>query len=198
MKIYYSPYSPFVRKVLVCAAELGIVLEQVANSAHPVNRDRDIVAHNPLGQVPTLLTGDGVLYDSRVICEYLNAQAGGALFPAAGPQRWRALVEQSLADGVLNACLLMRYEQVARTPGRYDEAWFDAQHEKVNDGLDRFEQWAGELGERVDIGSIAIACALGYLDLRFPDQGWRRRPALARWYERFAQRPSMRATQHPQ
>ncbi len=61
MKIYYSPYSPFVRKVLVCAAELGIVLEQVANSAHPVNRDRDIVAHNPLGQVPTLLTGDGVL-----------------------------------------------------------------------------------------------------------------------------------------
>lgn len=111
MKLFYSPTSPFVRKVMVVAHELGLAdrLERLPSAAHPVNRDKSIISHNPLGQVPTLLTDDGqVLADSRVICEYLDDLAGGGLFPKAGAARWRALVDQTLGDGLLGAALLAR------------------------------------------------------------------------------------------
>ena len=117
MKIYYSPTSPFVRKCLVVAHELGIGdrLERVPADAHPVKRDRNLVAVNPLGQVPALVTDDGaVLYDSRVIAEYLNDLEDGGIFPGDGPERWRALTEMSLADGMTDAALLTRYETAAR------------------------------------------------------------------------------------
>ena len=113
MKLFYSSTSPFVRKVLVVAYELGLAdrIERLACAAHPVNRDRTIIAHNPLGQVPTLVLEDGrMLADSRVICEYLNDLAGGTIFPS-GSQRWEALVAQTLADGLLDAALLGRYER---------------------------------------------------------------------------------------
>ncbi|MEK6346228.1 MAG: glutathione S-transferase family protein [Burkholderia sp.] len=195
--VYYSPMSPFVRKVLVCAAELGITLEHLSRQLSPVSRNAEVAEHNPLGQVPTL-TGialDEALYDSRVICEYLDAPHG-RLFPS-GDARWRALREQALADGLLNAALLRRYEQVIRPDGGRHAAWDAGQHEKVVAALDRFEQWAPGFGARVEIGTISIACALGYLDLRFPEENWRARPALAAWHAQFAQRPSMRDTQHP-
>jgi glutathione S-transferase len=124
MKIYYSPASPFVRKVMICAAELGLEIERLPSAVGPVARDQTVVADNPLGQVPTFLADDGTaLYDSRVICEYLDAHAGGRLFPAAGPARWRALVEQSLGDGVLGAALLARYETVLRPPNGQGALW---------------------------------------------------------------------------
>src|SRR5664279_571694 len=113
MKILYSAASPFVRKCLVAAHELGQAgrIELVPAAAHPVNRDPSIVAHNPLGKVPTLITDDGaVLYDSRVICEYLNALGDGGLIPREGPQRWQVLTAQSLADGIMDAAVLTRYE----------------------------------------------------------------------------------------
>jgi glutathione S-transferase len=203
LRVYYSPYSPFVRKVLVCAAELGVPVERLACNANPVTRDATVVARNPLGQVPTLLMGehedeqDRALYDSRVICEYLDAPYG-KLFPAAGEARWRALREQALADGLLGAALLMRYEQVIRPEGLRYAPWFDGQHEKVGSALDQLAAWAPEFGERVDIGTITAACALGYLDLRFPDEGWRSRTALADWFARFSARASMQATRHPE
>lgn len=199
MKVYYSPYSPFVRKVLISAAELGVELEKLPCSAHPIDRDRQIVADNPLGQVPTLFTDDGLaLFDSAVICEYLDTTAGGSLIPRSGTARWQRLVEQALADGALNACLLMRYEQVIRPDALRMDAWFDAQRSKVHDALDRFEQWSATFAERIDIGTIAIACVLGYLDLRFSDEPWRERaPTLAAWYRHFSQRPSMQSSQHP-
>ena len=112
MKVYYSPASPFVRKVLVSAHELGLAdrIELLSCAAHPINRDQEIVAHNPLGQVPTFFTDDGsVIYDSRVICEYLDSFSPGRLL-GSGESRWRALTEQSLADGLLDAALLARYE----------------------------------------------------------------------------------------
>ncbi|WP_414447807.1 glutathione S-transferase family protein [Burkholderia sp. 22PA0099] len=195
--VYYSPMSPFVRKVLVCAAELGIELEPLSRQLSPVSRNAEVAAHNPLGQVPTLVGTplDEALYDSRVICEYLDAPHG-KLFPT-GDARWRALREQALADGMLNAALLRRYEQVIRPDGGRHAPWDDGQHEKVVAALDRFEQWAPEFGARVEIGTISIACALGYLDLRFPEQNWRARPALAAWHAQFAQRASMLATRHP-
>lgn len=194
MRIYYSPASPFVRKVTVCAAELGLTLEHLPAAAHPINRDHRIVADNPLGQVPTLFTDDGhVLYDSRVICEYLDTLAGGGrLFPAPGPARWRALTEQSLADGLLDAGLLARYEELTRPPGQRSETWRNGQFDKIRCALDEMEKRAAGFGDRCDIGTITVGCALGWLDFRFGDLAWREgRPALAAWFERFDARPSM-------
>ena len=197
MKVYFSPASPYVRKVMVSAAELGLELERLPSSAHPVNRDRTIVADNPLGKVPTFFADDGtVLYDSRVVCEHLDGLAGGGkLFPASGPARWRALVEQSLGDGLLDAALLARYEMNVRPAENRWNEWYDGQIDKVRCALDRMQQWAPELGERVDIGTITLGCALGYLDFRYPDLAWRNgRGALAGWFERFGARPSMAGT----
>jgi glutathione S-transferase len=197
MKVYFSPASPFVRKVLISAHELGLSdrIERLACAAHPINRDPDIVAHNPLGQVPTFFTDDGrVLYDSRTICEYLDAFGKGQLF-GAGDARWQALTNQSLADGLLDAALLARYETAARPQELRWDAWTRSQLEKVNSALDQFEHTTLKLGDRVDIGTITIACALGYLDFRFPDLGWRAsRPQLSSWFSEFEKRPAMQAT----
>lgn len=198
MKIYFSAASPFVRKCLVCAIELGLDerIERLAAAAHPINRDRNIVASNPLGKVPTFVTDDGaVLYDSRVICEYLDAIAAGKLFPREGTARWSVLTEQALADGLLDAAILTRYEGAMR-PAEYRWSdWTAGQLAKVRSALQVLEANAARYGGRVDIGTIAAGCALGYLDFRFPDIGWRTAsPALAGWYEGFAQRPSMQRT----
>lgn len=199
LQVYYSPFSPFVRKVLVSAAELGIDVERLPSNAHPVTRDATIVTLNPLGQVPTALIGgtDGdVLYDSRVICEYLD-HGHGKLFPAAGSARWQALREQALGDGTIGAALLMRYEQVIRPDGMRFGPWFDGQHEKILSAVAQFARWVPDFGTRVDIGTITVACALGYLDLRFPSEPWREYRELAVWYAAFAQRASMLGSQHP-
>lgn len=195
MQIYFSPTSPYVRKCLVSAHELGLDgrIRLLPSNAHPVNRDREIVARNPLGKVPTFFTDEGqVLFDSRVICEYLDTQAGGQLFPREGRARWQALTLQSLGDGMLDAALIARYEDVARPePLRWPD-WRAAQLDKIETSLAHLEADIGVLDGRVDIGSIAIGCALWYADLRFDTMGWRERfPAVARWYAEFRQRPSM-------
>jgi glutathione S-transferase len=198
MKIYYSATSPFVRKVMVAAQELGLAerIERLPASAHPINRNREIVAHNPLGQVPTLITDEGVmLADSRVICEYLDSLAGGVLFPASGPARWRALVDQAIGDGALGAALLARYETAVRPSERQAKEWIDGQLDKVATALAAIETAAASFGDRLDIGTIAFGCLLGYLDLRFADLKWREsHPATAAWFARFDQRPSMAST----
>jgi glutathione S-transferase len=201
VKIYYSATSPYVRKCLVAAHELGLrdLMELVPAAPHPVNRDQTVVRRNPLGKVPTLIADDGaILYDSRVVCEYLDALAKGHLFPAAGSARWTVLVEQSLADGMLDAAVLIRYETFTRPePLRWAE-WTAGQTEKVVSGLAEIERRAGSFDGRVDIGTIAIGCALGYLDLRLASLAWRERhPATALWFEQFAARESMRATRPP-
>lgn len=197
MKIYFSPASPFVRKCMVIAHELGLVdrIQKLPSAAGPVARDQTIIPDNPLGQVPTLITEDGQqLFDSRVICEYLNDLGGGALFPT-GAARWRVLTEQSLADGMLGAALLARYETVLRPePLRWD-GWYEGQMGKVRDGLAQLEKTAASLEGRLDIGTITIGCALGYLDFRYPHYDWRdSHPAVAAWFKTFNQRPSMQAT----
>lgn len=202
LKLYYSDTSPFVRKCLVCAHEAGVRgrIELVPAAAHPVNRDRGLVARNPLGKVPTLITEDGtVLYDSRVICEYLDAQGGGGLLPAAGPRRWGVLVDQALADGLMDAAVLTRYEIAARPDVLRWNDWVTGQLDKVTSGLADLERRAADLADRVDLGSIALACALGYLDFRFASLGWRARyPAAADWFEPFSRRESMLATRPPE
>jgi glutathione S-transferase len=199
VKLFHSPSSPFVRKVMVCAIELGLRdrIECVASAAHPVDRNPRIVDHNPLGQVPTLVTDDGlVLYDSRVICEYLDHLAGRrSLFPQQPPARWTALRDQALADGLLDAALLIRYERLVRDEAFRSEAWTRGQFDKVDKALAAIERQAGDYPARVDIGTIAVACALGYLDFRFAELPWRARCTdAARWFAAFSRRESMRAT----
>ena len=198
MKIFFASASPFVRKCLVAAQELGLRerIELVTAAAHPVNRDPHVVAHNPLGKIPTLVTDDGsVLFDSRVICEYLDALGGGRLIPRDGNARWSVLAEQALADGVMDAAVLLRYETFLRPEALRWNEWIGGQFEKVNSGLDALESRAAAFGDRVDLGTIAFSCMLGYLDFRFASLAWRdSRPKAAAWFEWFGARDSMVAT----
>jgi glutathione S-transferase len=200
VKLFHSPTSPFVRKCLVAAHEVGLQdrLQWTSSAPHPVNRDRVLVASNPLGQVPTLVTDEGlVLYDSRVISEYLDSLCGGRLIPAGG-LRWIALVDQALADGLLDAAVLIRYETAVRPEALRSSDWVAGQMDKVGCALAELERRAGALGDRIDVGTIAVACALGYLDFRFAPLTWRAQcPTLDRWFEGFDARKSMRATAPP-
>lgn len=197
MKLFYSPASPYARKVLVLAHETGLIdrIEVTAATASPTGSAAEVAAHNPLGKIPALVLEDGTaLYDSRVICEYLDGlSTGPRLFPE-GEARWDALTRQALADGLLDAALLTRYERVLRPEAQRWDAWEAGQIGKIGAALDRFETLAADL-PALDIGTVAMACALGYLDLRFPDLAWREgRPALAAWFATMERRPSMTAT----
>lgn len=199
MKLYFSPASPYVRKVLACAIELDLehCIERLPCSVHVIRRDVDVVSHNPLGQVPTLITDGGkVLYDSRVICEYLDALAGGGrLFPVSIEHRFDALTQQAAADGLLDAAILGRQELTIRPPDKSWDPWRQAQLAKITSALDRMQAWSFAFGDRIDIGTLTTACALGYLEFRYPDLDWRSgRTALADWFQTIRSRPSMART----
>jgi len=203
MKLFYSPSSPYVRKVRATAIEAGLLdqIECVAAEVSPVKRNTELGAHNPLAKLPTLVTDDGLaLFDSRVICEYLAAQtaAGQALFPAGGAERWQALADQALADGLLDAALLARYESAVRPEALRWPDWRDGQLDKVRASVQAIDARADSLGGRVDIGTLAMACALGYLDFRYADMGWRNdAPRVAAWFAEFGARASIRDTAPP-
>ncbi|MFQ5775849.1 MAG: glutathione S-transferase [Kiloniellaceae bacterium] len=197
MKLRYSTTSPYVRKVSVASIELGLAarIERIPTDTRDPNSG--LSDHNPLGKVPALILDDGdVLYDSPVVCEYLDSlHDGPKLFPPAGPERWRALRQQALGDGILDAAILRMLETVRRPAERRWQDWIDLQSGKVSRALDRLESEVAELDGPLTIGRITIGCALGYLDFRFADEDWRAtRPKLAAWYEDFAARPSMRET----
>jgi glutathione S-transferase len=198
MKLHYSITSPFVRKVMAVAIETGLDgrLEMVTPTMTPIKPDADLVKDNPLGKVPCLVTdAGGVLYDSRVICEYLDSlHDGPKMFPPAGPARWTALRRQAEADGIMDAGVLGRYETFLRPEARRWPEWLDGQKGKFRRALDSLEGEA-EGFDTVDIGTISIGCALGYLDFRYGDEDWRAtRPRLAGWFERFSERPAMART----
>jgi glutathione S-transferase len=201
MKLFYAQTSPFVRKVMVVAHELGIAdrIDQRVSGAHPVDRVADVVELNPLGKIPLLVTDEGeVIYDSAVICDYLNSQCSGNIIPNDRKTRWEALTLQSLGNGMLDASMLARYEVLARPEDKVWQVWVDSQLAKVHSGADFIESKAGSFGDRVDIGTITLACTYGYLDFRFPDLNWRDgRPATTAWYEAFLKRPSMKSTMPP-
>ena len=200
MKLLSNPASPYGRKVKVVAHETGLMdrlqVHTVTTSA--VGPDLGLVADNPLGKIPCLVLEDGgALFDSRVICEYLDTLHGGPrLFPAGGAERWETLRLQALGDGIMDAALIARYETALRPEALRWSAWVDGQLDKVHRALDRLEAVeAPTFGGRLDIGTITVACALGYLDFRYGALEWRRaRPALAGWFDGFAARSSMRAT----
>ncbi len=198
LSLYWAPASPFVRKVMVSAHELGFGdhIDCLDSAANPVDRDPRVQAVNPLARVPAALAADGTsLFDSRVICEYLDSLApdGPRLFPT-GAARWTALRRQALADGVTEAGLLTRYERLLRPADLQWPLWQEKQLEKSQDGLSAMAEDLPASGE-ADIGAISYACALGWLDFRFPDLNWRAgREDLAVWFAGFETRASMQAT----
>jgi glutathione S-transferase len=195
MKLRYSATSPFVRKVLVCAIELGLDKKIERQPTNPNDAASDLAKQNPLVKVPSLQLDDGSsLYDSPVICEYLDSLAGNKFHPSSGATRWTALRRQALADGIMDAGVLVRGE-VLRPASEQSAGFIARQKSKMTTALDTLEGEADKFGDGLDIGLIAIASALGYVDFRFAADNWRaKRPKLARWYDRFAQRPSMQST----
>ena len=199
MKLHQAAPSPYVRKVRVAAIELGLHdrITLLSRGITPVSPDKDLNADNPLGKIPCLITDDGdALYDSRVICAYLDSLVEEqSLYPATGPAKWTTLKCEALADGILDAAVGCRYETALRPQERQWDDWIEAQRGKFMRGLDRLEEEARDFGDSVDIGTIAAACACGYMDFRYAEDGWRdSRSVLASWYEAFSQRPSIAMT----
>jgi glutathione S-transferase len=199
MRLFHSATSPFVRKVMVLLIETGQADEValVSASGNPLAPGTMPVAQNPLGKVPCLERDDGpALYDSRVICRFLDDRAGGRLYPPP-PRLWETLTLEATGDGILDAAVLMRYESAVRHEGTRSEDWIEAQWTKVSRALDALEgRWMSHLNGPLDIGQIAVGCALGYLDFRHVARDWRAgRPELARWFKAFSARESMAATQ---
>lgn len=198
MKLFYASASPFVRKCVVTAIELGLDdrIELVTVATTPVAPAGELDAVNPVRKIPALVTDGGQsLYDSTVICEYLDSIGGNHLIPAEGDARWSVLRQVSLADGLLDAAVITRYELAVRPEEKQWDTWIEAQKGKIDGALGQMERDAAKFGGAIHMGAIAFGCALGYLDFRFPDDGWRSgHDKLAAWYEGFAKRPSMERT----
>ncbi|MBO6938376.1 MAG: glutathione S-transferase family protein [Deltaproteobacteria bacterium] len=201
MKLFVSAASPFVRKILVQAHECGLAdriepIDLSGSGLGPTSPVTELSASNPLGKIPALIRDDGsVLYDSRVIAEYLDSlHDGPPLLPTSGPERFETLRRVALADGICDAAVLGRYESVLRPEAlRWDE-FLDGQLQKIRGAIAALA--AETLPDDADLGTIAVAVALGYLDLRWSEHDlWRGAdPALVDWHARFAERPSMVAT----
>ncbi|WP_265502559.1 glutathione S-transferase [Paracoccus beibuensis] len=200
IRLFHSPASPYVRKVLVTAHERGVAdqVELLESAAWPVKRDPNIVRYNASGKVPCLLTeGDQPIFDSRVICAFIDSlgDAQGTVYPS-GADRFRILTLEALAESTLDACLLCRYEVALRPEELRWQLWHDSQMEKVDSGLDALEgEWFDLLSRDFNAGSIAAASMLGYLDFRFVDKDWRAdHRRLAEWFAEVSKRPSMQET----
>ncbi|WP_160122497.1 glutathione S-transferase family protein [Rhodovarius lipocyclicus] len=194
MKLSYSGASPYVRKAMICAILRGIDGQFTDLGLRTTNPA--LAALNPLAKIPTLVLDDGtVLYDSPVICEYLDSLGTAPkLFPPPGPARWKALQLQALGDGILDASQPRRREiALPQDEGRRE--YIATQRGKVERAVEALEAEAEQLGELTTIGEITIACALGYLDFRYPDEAWREgHPKLAAWYAKVLALPAMAKT----
>jgi glutathione S-transferase len=197
VKLRYSSTSPFVRKVSVTALEKGLAERIERVPTNPWDPATDLSTDNPLAKVPALLLDDGTaLYDSVVICEYLDSLAESPrLFPVPGPYRWDALRRHALANGMLEAAVLAFQERRMRPQEIRWSDFIDLQIGTLSRALDVAEMEAPALRGRLDIGTLTLACALDYADFRLPDVNWRNgRPALLAWHQSFSERPSLRET----
>lgn len=197
MKLFHNPASPFVRKVMVTLIETGqqddVTLDTVAGS--PTAPGQMPLAQNPLGKVPTLIRDSGAaIYDSRVICRFFDGRAGAGLYPES--HLWETLTLEATADGIMDAAVLIVYESRCRPEEKRSDEWVERQWDKIVRALDVLEsRWMSHLSGPLDMGQIAVGCALGYLDFRHGARNWRQgREALAAWYDGFSERPAMQAT----
>lgn len=193
MRLYGSPISPFSRKAMVIARELDIKLEILPRPAD-VEEFRRV---NPLGKIPALVLDDGsALFDSPVICEYLNELGGGKFFPGNSLWRnnsgkWKALTLQALGDGLADAAVAIAVENRQPSP---NQAHLDRHRAALTAALDMVERV--KFAATPTIGEISVACALGYIEFRKLEPDWRgARPKLSAWYDKFCDYPAMKATQ---
>ncbi len=193
MKLIYSAASPYARKARVAAIESGIGSELELEGILPWEDPAGYRDVNPVGKVPALMRDDGPpLYQSNLVCEYLDSQGTTRIYPDAGPARWTALRQIAAADGILDASVVVRMEGMFHDGDSASTKLIDRQELSVNAALDQLEAESDDLAGPVTIGQVAVACALGYRDFRFADIDWRAsRPNLAAWYATFAERPSM-------
>lgn len=201
MKLCYSPTSPFVRKVVVTAMEAGLfdTIETYRGDVSDIFKG--INPANPLGKVPSLTLDSGdTLFDSVVICEYLNELSDKVdLFPAKGVDRARVMTLHALADGMTDAAYQRRMDSAAMPEGEGSPTWNARLRVAMENGLDHLEKTVGSFKDDLNIGTIAVACVLGYFDFRFSHENWREgRPQLAAWYESFSSRPSLQETVPPE
>lgn len=196
MKLHWSPKSPYVRKVLVCAHELDCVadLELVRSVAAMSKPNPRLMQDNPLSKIPTLVCDDGfTLFDSVVICEYLNDRAGGSLFPKPAREKWQALRWAAFGDGLLDALILWRNERERATPLQDLLSAFELKTRACLRALD--DEVLALADTPLSIGQVTIGCALGYIDYRFADMAWRdAAPRLAAWHAALSRRPSFERT----
>jgi glutathione S-transferase len=198
MKLFYTRPSPYARKARAAALELGledrIEFFEVTTLTHPTNHIPDLQRQNPLQKVPVLVTDDGrPLFDSIVIAEYLDALAGGTLFPKGG-RRWPSLKLHALAQGIMDAGVAVRLESLRTEEKRWDE-WIEAHLRKVRNGLDAVEAEPELLSGAFNIGHLALACAIEWLAFRnVYSESEESRPRLAAWLATVRDRPSLAAT----
>lgn len=197
MKLYYSSTSPFVRKVNIFAIEAGLDDQLEWVTTNPWQAEDHLTTENPLSKIPTLITDDGeVIYDSGVICEYLDSLHNGEkLIPGGDKARWQILRLQALADGILDAGIL-RFMERKRASEMQSKDWDDMQKGAVERGLDylerSFSDWANH---GLNLAVISVACVLGWLDFRFSDENWRaNRPNLNQWFDEISSQDSMLKT----
>jgi glutathione S-transferase len=199
MRLYHSPTSPYVRKVMIVLHETGLAdrVTLVNGGGSPIAPNAATAAANPLGKVPCLERDDGpAVFDSRVICRHLDTLHDGPRLYPAGHALTSTLTLEALADGVLDAAILMLYENRLRPEDKRFDPWLEGQKAKILRALDAVEAlWIAHLEGPMDAAAIAVAATLGYLDFRFGALNWRDgRPKLAAWFEGWTVRPSFIAT----
>ncbi|MBY6155077.1 glutathione S-transferase [Vannielia litorea] len=199
--LHHSPASPFVRMVMVVAHEVGLAdeIDCVEAVGTPLEPGTMPVAQNPLGKIPTLERPDGpAMFDSRVICRFLDTQGSGTLYPES--RIWEVLTLEALAHGFTEAILAMTYEGRLRPEAMQSAEIMEAQWGKAQRAATHANaRWMSHLSGPLDVAQIALACGLGYADFRHPHRDWRAgNEALAEWYARFCERPSMQATRPPE
>jgi glutathione S-transferase len=195
-----SPASPFVRKIRIAASLLGLEREITVEIADTMNAGDTVRQQNPLGKIPALVLEDGmVLFDSRVILDYLDHRAGGGkIVPKDAAARFAALRLQALADGIMDASILVIYEGRWRPAERHEPKWVDHQAGKVTRALASLEAAPPPIDAPPNVGQIALACALGYRDFRFAGTWRKDHPRLVAWLDQFAARvPAFAATKPP-
>ena len=198
MKLLSSPASPYARKVRVLIHQAGLTddVQEIQVKTTPMATSPEVAAANPLGKIPALIRDSGpAIYDSRVICRYLDDRAQAGLYPQA--RLWEVLTLEATADGILDAAIGIVYERRFRPEHMQAEDWFDAQWSKVTRALDTLgNMWMSHLNGPLDMGQVSVGCALGYLDFRHGDREWRKgRGVLDDWYAAFAEQEAMAVTQ---
>lgn len=182
-----GPTSPFGRKVKIAIKQRGLTDQVSIEATDTTNPSDTIHKQNPLGKIPALILEDGsVVHDSRVIVEYLDSLGSAPKLIPSAPKRWPVLTEAALADGIMEAALLLVYERRLRPEPTWSKTWVDSQQSKIDRGITYLEQHVRPLDGPPDVGQIGVACALGYLDLRHEGRWRKSSPKLVAWLDAFA------------